>query len=81
MTRVDLLLADESLHSDDLQAESGAPEIEWLVDNIDAYNAIAAAVHGARTSISISQLAFDVISWFIVRIPMARRLFRLSISC
>ena len=35
------------------------PEIRWLVDNDQAYAAIAAAIAAARHSISISQLALD----------------------
>ncbi len=35
------------------------PDVVWLVDNDDAYSAIASAVATAEESISISQLAFD----------------------
>ena len=33
--------------------------IEWLVDNEGAYDAVIRAIQGARTSVWISQLAFD----------------------
>lgn len=35
------------------------PQVRWLVDNDQVYGALAAAVSGARKSISISQLALD----------------------
>lgn len=40
-------------------ARASAPEVVWLIDNYEAYSAIASAVASARESISISQLAFD----------------------
>jgi len=37
----------------------GEDSIEWLIDNIAAYEAIEAAITSARSSISIAQLALD----------------------
>ncbi|MEP6991563.1 MAG: phospholipase D-like domain-containing protein [bacterium] len=34
--------------------------MEWLIDNADAYESIISAIRRARTSVCISQLAFDV---------------------
>lgn len=43
-----------------LADSDGPPEaIEWLIDNESAYLAVIRALRGARTSVWISQLAFD----------------------
>ena len=51
-------LKEKSL-SETLPAPAATPELTWLLDNTDTYDAIAAAVQNARHSISITQLAFD----------------------
>jgi phosphatidylserine/phosphatidylglycerophosphate/cardiolipin synthase-like enzyme len=41
------------------RAPEDAADVEWLIDNADAYRAIVDAIRGARRSIRISQLALD----------------------
>src|SRR6476646_745384 len=43
-----------------LQELGVTDQVHWLVDNRAAYDALLAAIRGARKSIWISQLAFDV---------------------